>query len=143
MNDRRLRTGLALVAGLAAAIAVFALGRASVHPPRPGTLGDYFDGLRVGQAQGRELGRAEQIGATLPAHDRRVAHDAFRLGYAAGANDVFAGYDGGWTLGTPWLVVLEPGGPRIDYRIRDRTPLERGVAYYLCPDGKTLCHSRR
>ena len=97
----------------------------------------------MGQAQGRELGRAEQAGAALPAHDRRVAHDAFRLGYAAGANDVFAGYDGGWTLGTPWLVVLEPGGPRIDYRIRDRTRVSPGIAYYLCRDGKSLCHSRR
>lgn len=143
MNGRRLRAVLALLAGLVAAVAVFALGRASVHTPRPSPLGDYFDGLRVGQAQGRELGRAEQAGNTLPAHDRRVAHDAFRLGYAAGANDVFAGYDGGWALDRPWIIVLEPGGKRIDYRIRDRTPVEPGVAYYLCPDGKSLCHSRR
>ena len=134
---------MVVVVGLIVAVAVFFAGRASVPTPRAATVGDYFDGLRVGQAQGRELGRAEQAGASLPKQDRRVAHDAFRLGYAAGANDVFAGYDGGWTLGVPWIVVLEPGGARIDYRIRDRTPLAPGVAYFLCADRKSLCHSRR
>ncbi len=142
MNHWR-RTALALGAASVVAIAMFALGRASVHTPAASPLGDYFDGLRVGQSQGRELGRAQQAGAALPPHDRRVAHDAFRAGYAAGADDVFAGYDGGWALGVPWIVVLEPGGTRIDYRIRDRTPMMPGVAYYLCPDRKSLCHSRR
>jgi hypothetical protein len=146
MDQRRRRIVLAAAAALIAAVAVFALGRLSVGTPRPahsGPVGGYFDGLRVGQAQGRELGRALQVGAALPAKDKHVARDAFRAGYTAGANDVFAGYDGGWTFGAPWIVTLEHGDSKIDYRIRDRTPLERGVAYFLCPDGHSLCHERR
>jgi hypothetical protein len=143
MDDRRLRTVLALLAGLLAALAIFGLGRVCVSSPDTHQPGDYFDGLRVGEAHGRELGRALQAGSELPVHERNVAHTAFRSGYAAGANDVFAGYDGGWTFGAPWIIILEHGDSGIDYRIRDRTPLERGVAYFLCPDGRTLCHARR
>ena len=145
MNQRRRRVVLAAAAGLIAAAAAFGLGRLSVGTPHPGPspTGDYFDGLRVGQAQGREVGRTLQVGASLPAKDKHVARDAFRAGYAAGANDVFAGYDGGWTFEAPWIVTLEPGGSKIDYRIRDRTPLERGIAYFLCPGGHTLCHAPR
>jgi hypothetical protein len=143
MDDRRLRTVLTLAAGLLAALAIFGLGRASVSSPDGHQPGDYFDGLRVGEAQGREQGRALQAGSELPARARKVAHGAFRSGYAAGANDVFAGYDGGWTFSAPWIITLEHGDSGIDYRIRDRTPLERGIAYFLCPDGRTLCHARR
>jgi hypothetical protein len=143
MNDRRLRTVLALVAGLLAAVAVFALGRASVSTPKSNEPGDYFDGLRVGEAQGRELGRALQAGSELPANEKGVAHAAFRAGYSAGANDVFAGYDGGWTFNAPWIITLEHGDSGIDYRIRDRTPIEPGIAYFLCPNGHALCHARR
>lgn len=143
MNDRRLRIVLALAAGLLAAVAVFALGRASVSNPKSTEPGDYFDGLRVGEAQGRELGRALQAGSELPASEKHVAHAAFRSGYAAGANDVFAGYDGGWTFNAPWVITLQPGDSRIEYRIRDRTPVQPGIAYFLCPDGRTLCHARR
>lgn len=134
---------LALVAGLLAAVAVFALGRASISNPTSTSPGDYFDGLRVGEAQGRELGRALQAGSELPPHEQDVARDAFKSGYAAGANDVFAGYDGGWTFNAPWIITLEHGDSRIDYRIRDRTPIQPGIAYFLCPDGHTLCHAHR
>jgi hypothetical protein len=58
-------------------------------------------------------------------------------------NDAFAGYDGGWTLGVPWIVTLENGAGAVDYRISERTPVEPGVDYYLCPDGHTLCRKRR
>lgn len=143
MDERRRRMVLAAVAGLIAAAAVFGLGRLSVGSPKPSPVGGYFDGLRVGQAQGREVGRAQQAGAALPAKDKHVARDAFKAGYAAGANDAFAGYDGGWTFGVPWIITLEPGDSTIAYRIRDRTPIEPGVAYFLCADRRTLCHGRR
>ena len=53
--------------------------------------GNYFDGLRVGAAQGRLEGRALQIGDTVPPGSRHAVEDAFKAGYAAGANDAVAG----------------------------------------------------
>ena len=134
-----------VVVALAIGAALFVLGRGTAptsHAPRA-SIGTYIDGLRDGAAQGREQGRAFQVGAQLAANDRHIARDAFRAGYAAGANDVFAGYDGGWTFSAPWVITLAPGNTGIDYRILGRTPLDPGISYYLCPDGRSLCHQRR
>ena len=73
----------------------------------------------------------------------RVARTAFDQGYAAGANDVFVGYDGGWGLSEPYVVVLVHGANGITYRIAARTPLRPGVNYYLCPDSRQLCQQPR
>ena len=135
----------AIAVGLVAAAGLFLLGRVTAPDPKPRTpsVGGYLDGLRDGAAQGREVGRALQVGAELPADDRHIARDAFGAGYSAGANDVFAGYDGGWTFGAPWVITLRPGGPHISYRIRERTPIEPGTSYFLCPDRRSLCHEPR
>ena len=110
---------------------------------RSGRYDGYFDALPVGEAQGRREGRALQEGISLPAADRQVAKHAFDAGYAAGANDAFAGYDGGWALEAPYVVTLARAHGDITYRIASRVPLEAGVAYYLCPSGHGLCHQRR
>lgn len=107
----------------------------------PGVSADYFAGLRAGEAQGLRAGRALQFGATLPANSRAPVRNAFDAGYVAGANDAFAGYDGGWALGTPYIVVLEKGEDGIAYRIGRRVPLMPGTAYFLCADGKGLCEA--
>lgn len=145
MVSRRAKLVVTIVVGLVAGAGLFLLGRVTAPTPTPRTpsVGGYIAGLRDGAAQGREVGRALQVGAQLPAGDRHIARDAFRAGYAAGANDVFAGYDGGWTFGVPWLVTLTRGGPDISYRIRQRTPVEPGVSYFLCPDHRSLCHEPR
>lgn len=134
-----------VVVALAIGTALFLLGRATAPTSRAPrvSIGTYLDGLRDGAAQGREQGRAFQVGAQLPADDRHIARDAFRAGYAAGANDVFAGYDGGWAFNVPWVITLAPGRAGIDHRILGRTQVEPGVAYFLCPDGRTLCHQHR
>ena len=74
-------------------------------------------GERAGKAQGLAEGRALQV---PPSGGRRMA---FRAGYAAGANDVFGGYDGGWYLGRPYVITLARGRGPIAYRIDSRTPL--------------------
>jgi hypothetical protein len=131
---------LAIAALVVVAGSGFLVGHLSAPAPPNRAAGDYFDGLRVGEAQGRQEGRALQEGVALPARERRTARLAFDAGYVAGANDVFAGYDGGWSLRVPWIVTLEGGSGKIVYRIRDRTRVEPGVKYYLCPDGHSLCH---
>ena len=106
---------------------------------RAGLSAGYFQGLPVGEAQGRREGRALAEGIALPAGDRAPVTHAFNDGYAAGANDVFAGYDGGWSLSMPYVVVVTQASGDITYRIESRVPIESGVSYYLCPDGRTLC----
>jgi hypothetical protein len=135
----------ALIAG-----AGIALGRVSVstHAARErgyqsGLYDGYFNGLPVGEAQGRREGRALQEGSSLSATDRQKAKAAFNAGYAAGANDAFAGYDGGWSVSAPYVVTLGRGHGDITYRIVSRVPMDAGIAYYLCPTGHGLCqHSR-
>jgi hypothetical protein len=97
------------------------------------------DGLRVGEAQGREEGRALQAGSTLPPD----AQAAFTAGYSAGANDAFNGYDGGWGLNEPYLIVLEKGDSQITYRFSSRTTIQSGINYYLCADGHSICQQPR
>jgi hypothetical protein len=138
-------TALLVSAALVAGAGV-AVGRLTVDPHaarqsgyRAGLSAGYFDGLPVGEAQGRREGRALQEGSTLPARDRRPVTHAFDAGYAAGANDAFAGYDGGWAMATPYVVTIGPGHGDIVYRIASREPLEPGVSYTLCRSGHGLC----
>jgi hypothetical protein len=91
----------AIVIGLGAGL--FLLGRATAG-------GD--EGFDAGRAQGVREGRALQV---APA-----ARQAFAAGYAAGANDVFGGYDGGWDFGRPYTITLAHGDDGITYRIASR-----------------------
>ena len=135
---------LALIIGVALAAALFAIGRWTA--PATATHGvsqsnRYFDGIRVGEVEGRRQGRVLQEGTSVPKTLRKAVRASFNDGYAAGGNDAFQGYDGGWTMGLPYVIVLEPGSGQIVYRIKSRTPLEAGVDYYLC--GHALCHHPR
>jgi hypothetical protein len=138
--------GLVLVAVLAVP-ALVEVGRITADPSGRRTVvdrsDDYFDGLQVGEAQGRREGRGLQEGIALPANAQRPVRDAFDDGYAAGANDVFAGYDGGWTIGAPYVVTVAEGSGHIVYRIRTREQLKPNVNYYLCRDGHNLCQEAR
>jgi hypothetical protein len=146
----RLLIAAGVLAAAATGAGLFAIGRATAplaHRPAghsPSTaVGDYFDGLRVGQAEGREEGRVLQEGIALPRSDRQPVQHAFKAGYTAGTNDAFAGYDGGWALHVPWIVTIEGGSGQIVYRIKDREQIEPGLEYFLCPDGHTVCHQPR
>ncbi len=69
--------------------------------------------------------------ASVTRPSRPVGND-FDAGYLAGREAAFGNYDGGWVYGTPYIVVLERGGPGITYRIAQRTPMATGVAYRAC-----------
>jgi hypothetical protein len=135
----------AVVVGMLVVGAMFVIGRLtapSASPPSVPQIGDYFDGLRAGEAQGRQDGRALQEGVELPRGQRDVARHAFGAGYVAGMNDAFAGYDGGWALHVPWIITLDGGAGQVVYRIHGREQLEPGVDYYLCSDGHSVCQER-
>jgi hypothetical protein len=134
-----------VVACVAAAGALFALGRASVDRDEAGDAGERSAraaglregllaghasgvhqgraaGIREGRAAGVEEGRLLQLGESLPRDVRRIARRAFEAGYAAGANDVFGGFDGGWSLTKPYVITLRRGSGAITYRIDSRRP---------------------
>ena len=135
----------ALVAGVGILVGRATVDTHEAHDRgyRSGLYDGYFDGLPVGEAQGRREGRVLQEGSSLPAAGRHVATDAFDAGYAAGANDVFAGYDGGWAQSTPYVVTVRRTQGDIGYRIASRVPLEAGVTYFLCSTGHRLCQRPR
>jgi hypothetical protein len=118
-----MRTAALCLLGLGLAAALFALGRATA----PDHRGDgYRAGQTAGYSQGKvdgvREGRSEQEADALPAGDRERTRKAFDDGYRAGANDVFAGYDGGWAYGTPYVITLTRGGSGITYRFASRAP---------------------
>jgi len=99
------------LAGVALAAGAFAVGRTTAD-----TDAGHDAGVREGRAAGLQEGRALQ--ATGPrAPSARAAFDA---GYAAGANDVFGGFDGGWSLSQPYVITLARGSGAVTYRIDSR-----------------------
>ncbi len=110
-----MRTTVAAVLSAAAlAAGGFALGRATAD-----TSAGHDAGMREGRAAGVEEGRALQATAGAPPA-ARAAYDA---GYAAGANDAFGGFDGGWALRTPYVITVARGSGGVTYRIDTRRPL--------------------
>jgi hypothetical protein len=107
------RVVAAAVVAAALAIAGFALGRASAN-----TDAGHDAGVREGRAAGLQEGRALQTAGSAPS-----ARAAFDAGYAAGANDVFGGFDGGWSLAEPYVITLARGSGGVTYRIDSRRPL--------------------
>ena len=146
MSGRTPRVVVLVLVAVSAAAGLVAFGRASAGTAtarsdgyQAGRSVGYADGVRDGRAAGLQEGRALQMPLALPSGQQDAAKAAFNAGYAAGANDVFGGYDGGWDTESPYIVVLTPAGNGIVYRIRSRTPLQRGVNYHLCPHSTVLC----
>jgi uncharacterized membrane protein len=52
-----------------------------------------------------------------------TAGATYDAGYRAGREAAFAGYDGGWAYGVPYVITLQRGGSGITYRIASRKPL--------------------
>jgi hypothetical protein len=129
------------VLGVCLAAGLFVLGRVTAHghASAKGAGAAYARGLDAGRAQGVEEGRAAQETRLLPPAARRAAGAAFADGYRAGADDVFAGYDGGWSYAVPYVITLARGPAGITYRFASRTPLRAGVDYRLCPNSFRLC----
>jgi hypothetical protein len=132
------------VAGLLAVLAaagLVAVGRATAPDPgaararafREGTTAGYADGFAAGRAVGLQEGQALAESSGSAPGDRTLVRDAFDDGYRAGANGVFSGYDGGWSLGRPYVIVLARGADGITYRITARTP---------CPEPPTTTSTR-
>ena len=107
---------VAVVAGAALAAGGFALGRGTAD-----THAGHDAGVREGHAAGLQEGRALQATGSSP----RTIRAAFDAGYAAGANDVFGGFDGGWSFGTPYVITLRKGSGTITYRIDSRRLKQR------------------
>jgi hypothetical protein len=123
---------LAVLLAILAAAALVGLGRltaptaaARARGYHDGTVAGYADGFSAGRAQGFQEGQAVAETANLPSGSRDRARAAFDGGYRAGANAAFGGYDGGWSLGQPYVIVLAKGADGVTYRIAARAPCPR------------------
>jgi hypothetical protein len=136
---RRTLTIVVVAFAVLAAAGLVALGRATAPDRgaarafREGTTAGYADGFAAGRAVGLQEGQALAESSGSAPGDRTQVRDAFDDGYRAGANSVFSGYDGGWSLGRPYVIVLARGANGITYRITARTP---------CPEPPTTTATR-
>jgi hypothetical protein len=140
---RALRTAAIVIVISGVGAGLFLLGRHSVDSGGAhdrGYAAGYSSGLQHGEARGLQEGRAFQVTEALPKDAKAAARAEFNSGYAAGANDVFSGYDGGWYVSSPYLITLARGSGLITYGIGSRTRLAAGVDYFLCPHAHTVCH---
>ena len=129
-------TAAAIVVASGAMLAgAFLLGRHTA----PTHSGTWSDGYAVGYDAGVPVGRALQVGVSLPSDTKDVATKAFQAGYQSGLADSFGGYDGGWDLGRPYVVVIGKGSGDRAYRIDHRELLRPGVSYQLCKNGAAVC----
>jgi hypothetical protein len=80
------------------------------------------------------------IGAFYGGRASKDERPAVTGSYAAGREAAFNGFDGGWSYGQPYIVVLKRGAPGVTYQFASRRPLESGFDYELC--GKTVCVHR-
>ena len=60
--------------------------------------------------------------------------------FAAGREAAFSGFDGGWSYGVPYIVVLRRGGPGVTYEFVSRRPLLPRIEYRRC--GRMVCTRR-
>jgi hypothetical protein len=127
-------SGAVVVAALIAAAVL--IGRATAPMRDRG----FAQGDAAGYAEGVAVGRALQIGDSVPKGSASATTAAFQAGYRAGETDAYGEYDGGWKLGAPYLIVLSSGVGDAPYRIVDRDQLIAGTTYRLCPDGTSICH---
>ena len=66
------------------------------------------------------------------AHPARVESGSYADGYRSGREDAFSGFDGGWALGEPYIVILRRGSPGITNEFARRWPLLSGREYRSC-----------
>jgi hypothetical protein len=80
------------------------------------------------------------IGAFYGGRASKDTRPAISGSFAAGREAAFDGFDGGWSYGRPYIVVLRRGGPGVTYQFASRRPLVSGFDYKLC--GQAVCASR-
>jgi hypothetical protein len=106
-----------------------------------GTAAGNAQGQRVGKAQGEQIGR--QAGVLVGKSQGMAAGEAKgrQEGIAAGASAALGGLVG-WNTDVPYIVELNPSPVKgVPYQIYSRTLMREGYNYFLCPNGKTICHS--
>jgi hypothetical protein len=80
------------------------------------------------------------VGAFALGRDSAPSQPVVTGSFAAGREAAFSGFDGGWSYGVPYIVVLRRGGPGVTYEFASRRPMARGLAYRRCATG--ICTSR-
>ena len=123
-------------AGVLLLVGAFLLGRHTATDR--GYDAGYANGEIAGVREGRLLQGTVGLGGTAGL----AVSNAYQRGYTDGANDAFTlGFDGGWQIGVPYVVVLAHGPDGITYRFASREPVRPGITYRLCGSSQ-VCASR-
>lgn len=86
-------------------------------------------GAGVGFAAGRFTHPSSPAKTTV-----RTEPGRYSDGYHAGREAAFQGFDGGWGLGEPYIVVLRRGPSGTTYRFAHRWAVLPGREYRSCPE---------
>lgn len=86
-------------------------------------------GAGVGFAAGRFTHASSPAKTTV-----RTEPGRYSDGYHAGREAAFQGFDGGWGLGEPYIVVLRRGPSGTTYRFAHRWAVLPGREYRSCPE---------
>jgi hypothetical protein len=141
--------GLLLVAGAAAAgyfggYAAADRDGALEHGKVLGRAAGYAEGKLEGHKSGYAAGHRDAALDYVPGTSayKRIFNkgrkaglaDGRADGYTAGSADAFAGFDGGWEIGSWYMVHFgQPVGSE-RYRINWRVPMDTGKSYNVCAD---------
>jgi hypothetical protein len=142
---------ITLCLAAAAAGLAYVAGRAAAGPEAR-----YEAGVREGERLGRSEARADFAPGTdayqaiydkghstgMTAGRRAGRRLAARNAKAAGREQAFGEFDGGWTVGHWYLVNIRPGDDGAPYGIGARVPVERDQWYGVCR-GLNVCRRSR
>jgi hypothetical protein len=92
-------------------------------------------GAAVGFAAGRFTHPSSPAKTTV-----RTEPGPYSDGYHAGREAAFQGFDGGWGLGEPYIVVLQRGPSGTTYRFAHRWAVLPGQEYRFCPEDVICSH---
>ena len=84
-------------------------------------------GAAVAFAAGRSTHSSSPATHAVP-----IEPGGYADGYHAGREAAFSGFDGGWAVGDPYIVVLRRGPSGITYKFARRWPLLPGREYRSC-----------
>lgn len=102
--------------------------RAEYQPGQPAYQAIYAKGQAAGNASGQAQGqKTGQEKGTKLGLEKGTAQ-----GQVTGANDVFAGFSGGWQTGAFYIVLIEKGSGSVNYSIDSRKEMQSGFDYKIC-----------
>ena len=149
MQNRGAIIALVVLAIVAVGAAAFFIGRsngesrgedsvrAEYQPGQPAYQAIFNKGRAVGTAAGTASGQAQGEKTGQEKGTKLGLQKGQQQGQVTGANDVFAGFSGGWQTGNFYIVLIDQGTGGVDYKIASRKQMQPGFDYKICVDNSS------